>query len=151
MSTRPRIDFDTEGKCNACRWALEKKNIDWRQFLNYSTQYNCLNENIAVIRLLEEIHGQKYLSEKECVCNEQTIGKSFLKLKNCVKYGNNPTNRNSLSSQLLSETEHLPTNKKIIVVLGRLFPSKKFLESRYGRVNNYFLVIINRYLVYLKR
>jgi N-acetyl sugar amidotransferase len=29
MSTRPRIDFDTEGKCNACRWALEKKNIDW--------------------------------------------------------------------------------------------------------------------------
>jgi len=29
MSTRPRIDFDGEGKCNACRWALEKKNIDW--------------------------------------------------------------------------------------------------------------------------
>jgi N-acetyl sugar amidotransferase len=29
MSTRPRITFDAEGRCNACRWAETKKNIDW--------------------------------------------------------------------------------------------------------------------------
>lgn len=28
-STRPRITFDNEGICNACRWAEEKKKIDW--------------------------------------------------------------------------------------------------------------------------
>lgn len=27
--TRPRIQFDAEGVCNACRWAEEKKSLDW--------------------------------------------------------------------------------------------------------------------------
>jgi N-acetyl sugar amidotransferase len=29
MSTRPRITFDSEGKCNACSWSFEKKKLDW--------------------------------------------------------------------------------------------------------------------------
>ncbi|MER0510281.1 N-acetyl sugar amidotransferase [Aeromonas veronii] len=29
MSTRPRIEFNHEGRCNACVWSEEKKNIDW--------------------------------------------------------------------------------------------------------------------------
>ena len=29
MSTRPRIEFNEEGKCNACVWSEEKKTIDW--------------------------------------------------------------------------------------------------------------------------
>ena len=29
MSTRPRISFDSFGRCNACQWAEEKKNMDW--------------------------------------------------------------------------------------------------------------------------
>lgn len=29
MSTRPRITFDTKGRCNACVWTETKKNIDW--------------------------------------------------------------------------------------------------------------------------
>lgn len=29
MSTRPRVSFDDAGRCNACRWAEEKKLIDW--------------------------------------------------------------------------------------------------------------------------
>ena len=29
MSTRPRITFDSEGSCNACRRVEEKKSIDW--------------------------------------------------------------------------------------------------------------------------
>ncbi len=29
MSTRPRISFDSEGKCNACQWKETKKIIDW--------------------------------------------------------------------------------------------------------------------------
>jgi len=27
--TRPRIEFDENGKCNACQWAEEKKIVDW--------------------------------------------------------------------------------------------------------------------------
>ena len=30
MSTRPRISFDSQGKCGACRWSEEKKKIDWQ-------------------------------------------------------------------------------------------------------------------------
>ncbi len=29
--TRPRIEFDNEGVCNACRYAETKKNIDWKK------------------------------------------------------------------------------------------------------------------------
>lgn len=29
MSTRPRIEFNENGVCNACLWAEEKKHIDW--------------------------------------------------------------------------------------------------------------------------
>ncbi|MGI2124256.1 N-acetyl sugar amidotransferase [Shewanella baltica] len=29
MSTRPRIEFNHEGRCNACVWSDEKKSIDW--------------------------------------------------------------------------------------------------------------------------
>src|SRR5689334_2711103 len=28
-NTRPRIQFDEHGVCNACTWAIEKKTIDW--------------------------------------------------------------------------------------------------------------------------
>jgi len=29
MSTRPRIEFDAKGVCNACHWAEQKKSMDW--------------------------------------------------------------------------------------------------------------------------
>lgn len=33
MSTRPRIDFDAEGRCNACQWAAKKQTLDWTRRL----------------------------------------------------------------------------------------------------------------------
>jgi len=33
MSTRPRITFDEKGKCNACQWSEEKKELDWKKRL----------------------------------------------------------------------------------------------------------------------
>lgn len=30
MSTRPRVSFDSEGRCNACRWAISKQDVDWK-------------------------------------------------------------------------------------------------------------------------
>jgi len=29
MSTRPRVSFDQDGRCNACVWSEKKKKIDW--------------------------------------------------------------------------------------------------------------------------
>ena len=31
MSTRPRITFDENGRCNACQWSEEKKEFDWEE------------------------------------------------------------------------------------------------------------------------
>ena len=31
ISTRPRIEFDKNGWCNACVWMREKKNLDWKK------------------------------------------------------------------------------------------------------------------------
>ena len=33
-STRPRIIFDEDGKCNACNWSQQKKKINWKIRLN---------------------------------------------------------------------------------------------------------------------
>ena len=30
MSTRPRLEFDSNGVCSACNWEEEKKKIDWK-------------------------------------------------------------------------------------------------------------------------
>ena len=29
MSTRPRITFDSDGRCTACLWVEQKQKIDW--------------------------------------------------------------------------------------------------------------------------
>jgi N-acetyl sugar amidotransferase len=34
MSTRPRIKFDENGLCNACKWAKEKETINWKSRRN---------------------------------------------------------------------------------------------------------------------
>jgi len=34
-STRPNITFDNDGVCHACRWAEEKKRIDWEERQKY--------------------------------------------------------------------------------------------------------------------
>ncbi|NBV75657.1 MAG: N-acetyl sugar amidotransferase, partial [Methylococcaceae bacterium] len=31
MSTRPRISFNEEGRCNACQWMTEKRSLDWSE------------------------------------------------------------------------------------------------------------------------
>jgi len=33
--TRPRVTFNSEGVCNACEWAEEKKNVDWKERQDY--------------------------------------------------------------------------------------------------------------------
>lgn len=53
MSTRPRIEFDERGWCNACQWAEEKKTLDWSKrleelesilapFRDSPNEYNCV-------------------------------------------------------------------------------------------------------------
>ena len=44
MSTRPRIEFNEQGKCNACQWSEEKKTLDWE------TRQNELKEIIEKYR-----------------------------------------------------------------------------------------------------
>lgn len=38
MSTRPRIEFDEIGICNACQWSKEKKILDWKKRENELNQ-----------------------------------------------------------------------------------------------------------------
>ena len=49
-STRPRISFDNNGRCNACQWAKEKKRINWKKrqlilkklFSKKKDNYDCI-------------------------------------------------------------------------------------------------------------
>ena len=38
-STRPRIMFDKDGRCNACLWSEQKKKINWKKRLNFLSNF----------------------------------------------------------------------------------------------------------------
>jgi hypothetical protein len=130
---------------------IEREELDWKEIKKYSEEYKCWDELLGIVKLVEIV------SEKSIVPEEYLESESKCLQGLILNYQNNFINSGltvsnlGLYKQLFFETEHLSPVQKIVVALGRLFPSKAFLESRYGRVDNYFLVMIKRYLVYLKR
>ena len=44
-STRPRIIFDKQGKCNACLWSEQKKKIKWKSRLKFLKDHLKKNKN----------------------------------------------------------------------------------------------------------
>ena len=146
-----------DGNTNKLIWLtdiylfLEREKIDWKEIKKYSEEYKCWDELLGIVKLVEIV------SEKSIVPEEYMESESKCLQGLILNYQNNFINSGltvsnlGLYKQLFFETEHLSILQKIIIALGRLFPSKQFLESRYGKVNNYFLVMIKRYLVYLKR
>jgi hypothetical protein len=130
---------------------IEREELDWEEIKKHSEKYKCWDELLGVLKLIEIVSEKPIVPEDylkfESTCFEGLI---LNYLNNFINSGSTISNL-GLSKQLFFETEHLSLLQKTIVALGRLFPSKQFLESRYGRVNNYFLVMIKRYLVYLKR
>ncbi len=53
MSTRPRIEFDEKGLCNACQWADQKKIFDWKsrelELKNLLDKYRSNNGNFDCV------------------------------------------------------------------------------------------------------
>jgi len=53
MSTRPRIEFDETGRCNACLWHERKKNLNWLdrhdELLNLLNKFKNKNKNFDCI------------------------------------------------------------------------------------------------------
>ena len=51
-STRPRINFNKLGNCNACVWSEEKKSLNWNkrqeELLDLIDQNNIRNETIYI-------------------------------------------------------------------------------------------------------
>lgn len=47
MSTRPRIEFDKDGICNACKWSDEKKTLNWekreQELISYLNEHKSKN------------------------------------------------------------------------------------------------------------
>lgn len=146
-----------DGNTNKLIWLtdiylfLEREKIDWKEIKKHSEEYKCWDELLGIVKLVE-IVSEKSIVPKEYLESESKCLQGLI-----LNYQNNFINSGitvsnlGLYKQLFFETEHLSLLQKTIVALGRLFPSKQFLESRYGKVNNYFLVMIKRYLVYLKR
>jgi N-acetyl sugar amidotransferase len=89
-STRPRIIFDNDGRCNACIWSLQKKEIDWKIRLNHLKKFIKKNENKkSNYDLIVPVSGGKDGSYVTYYCKEK------LKLKVlCVTV--NPPLRSSL-------------------------------------------------------
>ena len=128
---------------------IEREQLDWEEIKKYSEKYKCWDEVLGILKLVE-IVSEKSIVPEEYLKSECFEGLIINYQNNFIHTGRTVSNL-GLSKQLFFETEHLSIIQKIIVALGRLFPSKAFLASRYGRVDNYFFVMIKRYLVYLKR
>jgi N-acetyl sugar amidotransferase len=78
MSTRPRITFDKDGRCNACSWVEQKQKIDWEnrtkqlvELLNRHRRtdggFDCLvpmsggKDGSYVAYMLKHVHGMNPL------------------------------------------------------------------------------------------
>ena len=48
VSTRPRITFDANGKCNACVWSEKKKSFNWAQ------------KKVELVNLLNDMKSTSY-------------------------------------------------------------------------------------------
>jgi hypothetical protein len=139
-------------------WLIElqfyynEKKISWNLFLELSKKYNCLNENVAIVSLIEVLQGEKKIIQLNLSeLNSEKTWRCYAHFKNHLIPSKKIKPTKSFSEQIFFETEHLPKIKRIFVAIGRLFPSREFLKSRYGKANNYLLSIIKRYAVYLKR
>jgi hypothetical protein len=130
---------------------LERKKVSWDKFIEYSDKYNCLSENTSLVQLLEVLFEKKLMDSVVKIENRLILEKCISKIHHCLFPDFSTNEKDNLKSKLLFETDHLSTTKKLIVLFDRLFPSREFLHSRYGRVDNYFWVLIKRYTVYVKR
>jgi len=130
---------------------IEREEIDWEKIKNYSEEYKCWDELLGIVKLIE-IVSEKSILPKDYLQSESTCFEALILnyQDNFIITSSNSTIE-SLSTKIFSETAHLHLNKKMKVAFGRFFPSKEFLESRYGTSSNYLGRIIKRYLVYLQR
>jgi len=79
MSTRPRIEFDDRGWCNACQWSDEKKTFDWtkrqkelknllKKYKSNSDNYDCVvpvsggKDGSYVAYTLKHVYGMNPLT-----------------------------------------------------------------------------------------
>ena len=59
MSTRPRIVFDEDGKCNACAWSEKKKTLDWSERENELKDLFKKHSNKGPFDLIVPVSGGK--------------------------------------------------------------------------------------------
>jgi len=68
MSTRPRIQFDERGWCNACQWMEEKQTIDWEprqdELIRYLQKYRSPNGGFDCIIPVSGGKDGSYVSYK---------------------------------------------------------------------------------------
>ena len=68
MSTRPRITFDQEGRCNACQWSDEKKTFNWKdreeELKKNLKKYTNASDNYKVIVPVSGGKDGSYIAHK---------------------------------------------------------------------------------------
>lgn len=94
-STRPRIDFDEQGWCNACRWAVEKTSFNWRDrgsqlkdllasHAQTNGQFDCVvpvsggKDGSYVAHQLKHTHGMNPLCVTVTPAMETALGRANL-------------------------------------------------------------------------
>lgn len=120
MSTRPRIEFDAQGRCNACVWTEEKKSLDWN------------NRESELITLLDRFRSKDGGFDCVVPCSGGKDG-SHVAYNLKHKYGMNPlaiTIRPALSMELGDKNLynfihsgfnhlHVTPNPKVMQVLNK--------------------------------
>lgn len=120
MSTRPRIEFDAQGRCNACVWTEEKKSLDWSK------------RETELIKLLDKFRSKDGGFDCVVPCSGGKDG-SHVAYNLKHKYGMNPlaiTIRPALSIELGDKNLynfihsgynhlHVTPNPKVMQVLNK--------------------------------
>ncbi len=125
-STRPRIMFDKNGRCNACLWSQQKKKINWKKRLNFLSDFlKRKRDKKSIYDLIVPVSGGKDGSYVTYYCKEK------LKL-NVLCVTVNPPLRSSLGHRNL---ENFKKNNVDLIEINLPFEAHMKL-NKFGFINS---------------
>jgi hypothetical protein len=122
----------------------EKNKINWEKIQVQAKVFNCLEELITTINILEIIYESEGMPEEF----RKNINQNFDIIKlinNNLVAKSTAFSEGSILKNLFRETSHLPLPKKFVVATLRSFPSMSYLNERFNGNNNYLNGLKNRY------
>jgi hypothetical protein len=128
---------------------IRSNNISWEKIKGYCELFNCSMEFEHTIYFVEGYFFEKltpiiFSNLNDWKKREIIEKQKLIFTKNELKHA-----KTTVLEILLLDLSNLNPIKKILAIILRVFPSKKFIQSKYGEKSNYLFFLVYRPLKFL--